>query len=59
MPRFGSIAERRQAAVAALPILVQQRPVRSVLFIAVALGHIAVEYAVQAVRRAVRDVRGD
>jgi len=48
---------QRHAAVAALPPLVQQRPLRSMLFLAIALGHIAVEYGVQVVRRTVRDVR--
>ena len=51
--------ERRHAAVAALPPLVQQRPLRSMLFIAVALSHIAVEYGVQGLRRVIREARGD
>ncbi len=48
---------QRHAAVAGLPALVQQRPLRSLLFLAVALGHIAVEYGVAVVRRTVRDAR--
>src|SRR6185369_16101071 len=59
LPRMLSLlsSAQRHAAVAALPPLVQQRPLRSMLFLAVALGHIAVEYGVQVVRRTVRDAR--
>ncbi len=57
MTRLVWSVPHRRAAIAPLPTLVQQRPVRAMLFVAVAVGHIAVEYGVQAVQRLVRAAR--